>query len=122
MTQAASRVFVHVGSPKTGTTFLQIDRVLPAERSVRFVGIDASPEMLEKARGKLAEAGFAREHEFRCADLNKAIDVERASVVIMNLTLQFIRPLYRDRLGVPLLCPARFSTHPGYPAPGLELP
>jgi tRNA (cmo5U34)-methyltransferase len=32
------------------------------------------------------------------ADLNRGCVVENASVVVLNLTLQFIRPLYRDSL------------------------
>jgi tRNA (cmo5U34)-methyltransferase len=82
----------------TGTTFLHVHKALPADRKVKFVGIDNSQAMLEKAKQKLAQHGFDRDLELRCGDLNKPIDVENASVVILNLTLQFIRPLYRDRL------------------------
>jgi tRNA (cmo5U34)-methyltransferase len=42
--------------------------------------------------------GVARPYELRVADLNKEFVVENASVVVMNLTLQFIRPLYRERV------------------------
>ena len=80
----------------TGTTLLMLDRVVP--KDVRFVGIDSSPEMLERAREKLAHQGVTRECELICADLNKGIQVTNASVVIMTLTLQFIRPLYRQQL------------------------
>ncbi|MBA3492852.1 MAG: tRNA (cmo5U34)-methyltransferase, partial [Gammaproteobacteria bacterium] len=33
-----------------------------------------------------------------CADLNRGIYIENASMVVMVLTLQFVRPLYRDTL------------------------
>jgi tRNA (cmo5U34)-methyltransferase len=80
----------------TGTTFLQLDPVISPE--VRFVGVDNSPEMLEKARQKLAEHQLTRPYEMVQADLHQGLFVENASVVIMTLTLQFIRPLYRSRV------------------------
>jgi tRNA (cmo5U34)-methyltransferase len=80
----------------TGTTLLWLDRVVAPE--VAFVGVDASPEMLDRARQKLREHGFSRPHELLCLDLNDGAPVTNASVVVMNLTLQFVRPLYRDRL------------------------
>ncbi|MEJ2704916.1 MAG: carboxy-S-adenosyl-L-methionine synthase CmoA [Sedimentisphaerales bacterium] len=82
----------------TCNSFLAIDHFLSNESSVRFVGIDSSEDMLEKARQKIAHAEFARDYELRLADLNKGVHIENASVVLMVLTLQFVRPLYRTRL------------------------
>ncbi len=82
----------------TGTTFLAIEKLLPPDLDVRFVGIDFSQEMLDIAGRKLAEAGWQRPYELRCADLNRGIELRDASVVLLVLTLQFIRPLYRHRL------------------------
>lgn len=80
----------------TGTTFLSLHPHL--HPSVRFVGIDNSTEMLEKCRLKLEESGMDRAYELRCADLNDGVRLEDASVVLLILTLQFVRPLNRDRL------------------------
>jgi tRNA (cmo5U34)-methyltransferase len=80
----------------TGTTFLNIDRYLPQD--ITFVGLDNSPEMLEKCEKNLRGAGVTRNLELKFADLNKGIHLENASIVIMCLTLQFIRPLYREKL------------------------
>lgn len=80
----------------TGTTLLQLDPIVSPQ--VRFVGVDNSSEMLEEARRKLEEHRFTRPHELLQADLHRGVCVENASVVIMTLTLQFIRPLYRHRL------------------------
>jgi tRNA (cmo5U34)-methyltransferase len=80
----------------TGTTMLWLDRMLPED--VTFIGVDSSPEMLEKARNKFAERGFTRPHEMVCQNLDNGVALVNASVVVMNLTLQFVRPLYRDRL------------------------
>jgi tRNA (cmo5U34)-methyltransferase len=65
---------------------------------LKFIGLDNSDEMLKRCRQKLAERGFKRPHELICADLNQAAPIENASVVLMVLTLQFIRPLHRERL------------------------
>jgi tRNA (cmo5U34)-methyltransferase len=82
----------------TCTTFLAIEKLLPPELDVRFVGIDSSQEMLDIARQKLDEGGFRRPITLRCSDLNQEVEIQNASVVLMVLTLQFIRPLYRDRV------------------------
>jgi tRNA (cmo5U34)-methyltransferase len=80
----------------TGTTLLALDPVVSP--GVRFVGVDNSAEMLEKARHKMAEWGLSRPHELIHSDLHEGPMIENASVVIMTLTLQFIRPLYRTQL------------------------
>ena len=82
----------------TGNTILQIGEHVPRERNVRYVGVDNSPEMLEKARRKLTESGFDRPFELECADLNNGVLIDNASVVLLVLTLQFIRPMHRHRL------------------------
>src|SRR5262245_23375259 len=80
----------------TGTTMLNLDRAV--RRKVKFVGVDYSEEMLKKCRNKLAQHGFNKEHELICADLNQGVRIQNASMVLMVLTLQFVRPLYRDTL------------------------
>jgi tRNA (cmo5U34)-methyltransferase len=80
----------------TGTTMLNLDAVLPPQ--IKFVGVDNSPEMLERCRAKLAASNFVRPHELVCADLNNGVHIQNASLVLMVLTLQFIRPLHRDKL------------------------
>jgi tRNA (cmo5U34)-methyltransferase len=82
----------------TCTTFLEIEKYLPKELGVNFVGIDSSQEMLEIARHKLADSGFRRPVSLHCSDLNQELDIRNASVVLMVLTLQFVRPLYRERV------------------------
>jgi len=82
----------------TGTTFLKIAQSVPRDRDIRYVGVDSSPEMLEIARQKLSSAEFGRPFELECADLNAGVNIADASVVLMVLTLQFIRPLYRQRI------------------------
>lgn len=82
----------------TCNPFLGIQTMMPAETDVRFVGIDNAPEMLEKARKKLEAAKFPFKLALEPGDLNRGVEITNASVVMMILTLQFIRPLYRERL------------------------
>jgi tRNA (cmo5U34)-methyltransferase len=82
----------------TANSFINIDRLMPRDQDVRFVGFDSSGEMLAKARTKLAAAKFQRPVTLQEADLNVGVETPDASVVMMVLTLQFIRPLYRERI------------------------
>lgn len=80
----------------TGTTMIGMDTMV--DPSIRFIGIDDSQEMLDKCKSKFDEIKFVREYELRCADLGQGIKIENASVVVLCLTLQFVRPIYREQL------------------------
>ncbi len=80
----------------TCASFLSIHDSVPED--VVFVGIDSSKEMIEKSEKRLKKARFSRKYELKCMDLNKGVPIQNASVVIMNLTLQFIRPLHRQKI------------------------
>lgn len=80
----------------TGTTMVNMNPMV--SKDVKFVGIDDSTEMLKQCKENLTESGFERELELKFADLNKGIEIKNASVVVLCLTLQFIRPLHRVKL------------------------
>jgi tRNA (cmo5U34)-methyltransferase len=80
----------------TGTSMLLLDRALPA--GVSFVGVDDSRDMLAKCEEKLRASGVKRDVRLECADLNMGVSVTDATLVLMVLTLQFLRPLHRERL------------------------
>lgn len=80
----------------TGTTLLNLSQNITSK--VKFIGIDYSHNMLARCKQKLDAYHFSREHELICTDLNQGVNIENASVVVMLLTLQFIRPLKRDTL------------------------
>ncbi len=80
----------------TGTTLRQLDEII--EDPVTLIGIDASPEMLLRAKEKFATFPSRHPVELIAANLEEELPIENASVVVLNLTLQFVRPLYRDRL------------------------
>lgn len=80
----------------TGTSLALLHPLVHPD--VRFIGIDNSPQMLAKAREKLGARIGGRSLELRQADLHDLQGIEDASVAILMLTLQFVRPLHRERL------------------------
>ncbi len=80
----------------TGTSMVNMNATVA--KNVKFIGIDDSSEMLEQCRDNLVKSGFEREFDLRYANLNKGVEIENASVVVLCLTLQFIRPLHRVKL------------------------
>jgi tRNA (cmo5U34)-methyltransferase len=81
----------------TGNTLLNISKGL-SKFPVTLIGIDNSEAMLKKAEARLKKLGFSHKYELLNKDLNNKIGFENAGVIISNLTLQFIRPINRDRL------------------------
>ena len=79
----------------TGTTLLSLAKNIN-EKNVNLIGVDYSQAMLKRAKMKLEKNGLLNRCILVNADLNKDINIENASVVIMNLTLQFINPPNRD--------------------------
>ncbi|MCH8232582.1 MAG: carboxy-S-adenosyl-L-methionine synthase CmoA [Bacteroidetes bacterium] len=80
----------------TGTTMMNLDKVI--DPKIRFVGIDNSDEMLKSCKKNLKSAGITRDINLVKADINNGVLLENPSVVILCLTLQFVRPLYREKL------------------------
>ncbi len=77
----------------TGETLVELARKL--ERlDLKFTGVDNSPAMLDKARHKAEMYSLSDRIDFRQADIID-LDYAGAGAVIMNYTLQFIRPLHR---------------------------
>jgi len=80
----------------TGTTMIVLNETIPQD--IAFIGIDDSKAMLEKCQSKLEEAGFTRPFSLQVADLNADVEIENASVVVLCLTLQFVRPINRQKI------------------------
>lgn len=80
----------------TGATLIHMNESIPPH--IQFIGIDDSPDMLEKCREKLQQLGFERPSKLEVADLNGNVEIDNASVVILCLTLQFVRPINREKL------------------------
>lgn len=80
----------------TGSTLILMNGTIV--KNVRFVGVDDSLEMLNKCDTKLKESGFTSPYELKIANLNQGVEIDNASVVVLCLTLQFIRPIFREKL------------------------
>lgn len=81
----------------TGTTLLML-AIRLAGKNPHLVGIDSSLPMLERARMKFEGTPHSSVVTWQHLDLNKVMMSDPADVFVMNLTLQFVRPLYREQL------------------------
>lgn len=77
----------------TGSTLIELSK--HCKNNLKLYGIDNSSAMLNRA-GKKAKA-FGVEIEFINADLHD-FSYEGAKLILSNYTLQFIRPLQREKL------------------------
>lgn len=66
-----------------------------SDKKPRFVAVDASHEMVERAKTKLAHVPNV---QFIIADLNKPFSISDASYVMLVLTMQFLNPETRPFL------------------------
>ncbi len=78
----------------TGTTLLTFSRILE-HKKLHFVGIDNSASMLDKARLKAELYSKQKSMSFFCEDIT-TFSHSNANAIILNYTMQFIRPLQRE--------------------------
>lgn len=79
----------------TGTTVLQLARLIDV-RPLTWTGIDNSPHMIESASEKLRQSGVEPGSvSFACNDMT-AVPLQNAGCVLLNYTLQFLRPIQRQ--------------------------
>lgn len=81
----------------TGTTLSMLIKHL-GKRNLSYVGIDFSKPILKKAYEKLDVFSKKAKVSLICKDLNEEIKIENASVTILNLVLQFVKPQNRIKL------------------------
>ncbi len=81
----------------TGTTLALLDRSI-LSKEITLIGIDNSREMLKKAKDKLSQAKLSHPFDLKLCDIHRKLPIHNASVITMILTLQFARPLYRERI------------------------
>jgi tRNA (cmo5U34)-methyltransferase len=83
----------------TATTLCNIGRA--TRKACRLVGFDNSRAMLDRAQLKIRQARLEDRISVNFADFDldfEAIKLQNASVVTMCWTLQFVRPLNRERV------------------------
>lgn len=77
----------------TGSTLLKLASRL-SDMNLRFIGVDNSPAMIDKARLKADMFTKSENVLFQECDISK-FNLEGAGGIICNYTLQFIRPMLR---------------------------
>lgn len=82
----------------TGTTIEYLTQHPKCPTTTHFIGYDNSDSMLDKARDKLAAQLSAQTVTLITADLSALPELPACDVVILNWTLQFVRPIDRERL------------------------
>jgi tRNA (cmo5U34)-methyltransferase len=80
----------------TGTTLFHLSNLL--DKDIQLIGMDNSNDMLEKAIHKFENLPGKDRIKLVNANLNELPEIENSSVVILLLTLQFVRPLHRGKL------------------------
>ncbi|MCH9697393.1 MAG: carboxy-S-adenosyl-L-methionine synthase CmoA [Gammaproteobacteria bacterium] len=79
----------------TGASMLAMHGAL-GNRGCKIIGVDNSTAMIERCRSDLQQAGLDIMIDIVCSDILD-VSIENASVVVMNLTLQFIPLAKRQR-------------------------
>lgn len=82
----------------TGTTIEHIINHSQCPKTAKFVGYDNSEPMLDKARAKLSTALAEEKVSLLTADLSDLPALPACNAVILNWTLQFVRPIDREHL------------------------
>jgi tRNA (cmo5U34)-methyltransferase len=86
----------------TGTTLLLLAARWrsgnPPQSGLRLVGLDSSEAMLARAEAKRLLVNPDCRIDWRVRDLSGGLEDCPADIFIMNLTLQFLRPLNREQL------------------------
>jgi tRNA (cmo5U34)-methyltransferase len=78
----------------TGNTLLALSRRLK-ERDLSFTGVDSSAAMIDKANRKAEMYSKSDTISFYQHDIME-VEVENVGAIVLNYTLQFVRPLLRE--------------------------
>ena len=82
----------------TGTSLEYLTQHAKCPSSALFIGYDNSESMLDKAREKLSTQLAAGRIKLMSADLCDLPPLPACNIVILNWTLQFVRPIGREQL------------------------
>ena len=74
----------------TGSLLIKLAETFKPHTNIKLIGVDNSPAMLKKAEEALKSSLIP--YELVEENLNNKLIIENASVVVMNYTLQFVRP------------------------------
>ncbi len=68
------------------------------EKNVKFIGIDSSEHMLKQAKKKISKNRLTKKVTLIKQNIEDNLSIEDATIVFMNYTLQFLRPLNRQQV------------------------
>lgn len=77
----------------TATTLIELKR--ESKKNLKLIGVDSSEAMINRALNK--SKAFNIDLKLYCDDIFN-IDIDNAKLVLSNYTMQFIRPLQREKL------------------------
>lgn len=106
----------------TGALLVNLSKANQKKKDLKFVGIDNSSDMINIAKKKILKNQNRKNFRFIKYDFLKFKTKEKFSVIFMNYTLQFIRPLERQKLinkiysllndgGIFIICEKILSKH-----------
>ena len=81
----------------TGTLLINLQKKVK-KKKIKLFGFDNSQAMIDAANKKIIKEKNKNFFNFELANLENELNFSKASVVFMNYTLQFIRPLNRENL------------------------
>ncbi len=67
------------------------------EEGGQIIAVDNSPAMIKRSQNLLARTGYITPVKLICADI-RDVKITNAAIVILNYTLQFIKPEQRDKM------------------------
>lgn len=94
---SGKRVVYDLGC-STATTLAAIAGHPRCPPEVLFVGVDNSPEMLEQGRAKIEACGVSDRVTLIEAEIDESLEICPCDMILMNWTLQFVRPICREPL------------------------
>ncbi len=105
----------------TGSLLIDLSKS-SKKKNLKFIGIDSSNNMIDIAKNKILRNRKKTNFEFICSDFLKFNSKEKFSIIYMNYTLQFVRPLKRQKLvnkiykllnknGIFIICEKILSKH-----------
>ncbi len=106
LVQRQAQLAVHYYQPETriydlgcstGNLGLAICAAMGGDRPFELVGVDNSEPMLNVCRERMQPVSTGGNISLRCSDI-RHVEMHHASVVILNLTLQFVPPADRQPL------------------------
>ena len=89
-----SRDIVYDLGSSTGTTLIKVSEKL-SKMDLRYVGVDGSEAMIKKSRSRVKMFSHTSGIDFVLSDIND-FETKDAGAVILNYTLQFLRPVIRE--------------------------